>query len=306
MNKVLVTCKQMQEYLSCNEVRGFEFVCPELLGQSFSSEQMVKLTKGYEFLIAGDDELDETFFQATKTLKLVIRWGVGIDSVDMTAALEAGVKVANTPGVFNSDVAELALCYMLMLSRRVLEVHQSVERGRWSKSQGESLSGKRLGIFGYGGIGQTLGLLGQAFDMEIHACDPLIASPALEFVNLHANIGSLAGSSDFLALTAPLTSETRHAVNGEFFQRLPHSIYLVNVSRGAIIDEDCIPQAFREGSLLGFASDVFETEPLPKDSPLRQIEGIIFGSHNASNTREGVRRASEACLSSLMQFLNSN
>lgn len=302
MHRVLVTCKQMQDFLAKRQFENFEFVCPTLTGQSFSSIEMQKLSQGFELVVAGDDELDRSFFEAAHTLRLLIRWGVGTDSVDFGAASEVGIRVVNTPGVFNTDVAELALCYLFMLARRVVEIHVSVSQGSWPKYQGETLEGKRIGILGFGGIGQKLAQLAASTGMAVQACDPFADTASFESINFHDSLEALADNSDYLVLTAPLTPMTFHTINEGFFARLEHPVRLVNVARGALVDEKCIPDAFKSGKLIGFASDVFEAEPLPDYSPLRGVAGTVFGSHNASNTLEGVARASEACLALLEDF----
>lgn len=305
MRNVLVTCKQMQDFLSHEAPLDFTFDLPVVPGQAFSSEDMQRLSVGHEFLIAGDDELDSKFFRHSKTLRLVIRWGIGMDNVDLEAARSCGVTVLNTPGVFNEDVAQLALAYMLMLSRQVREVDVSVREGRWTKIQGNSVSDKVLGIMGFGGIGQKLADYCNAINMKVTFYDPFKESDSARYVKVHS-LEELVAGADYLALTAPLTESSRLAVDRELIAHASRSLRIINVSRGGLVDEVAVSAALSDGRIGGFASDVFQNEPLSQESPLLAAPNTIFGSHNASNTVEGVRRASEECLRKLRTFIQSD
>lgn len=305
MKRALVTCRQMQDYLTGLTLPDLTFESPTLHGQAFSSNEMERISKGHEYLIAGDDELDSEFFRHSETLRLVIRWGVGMDNVDLEAARSRGVTVWNTPGVFNDDVAQLALAYMLMLSRHIREVDQSVREGAWTKIQGNSVSKKVVAIMGFGGIGQKLADYCHALDMKVTFYDPFKESDSKHYVKA-SSLEELVSGSDYLVLTAPLTASTRLAVDADLIAHASQNLRIVNVSRGGLVDEAAVSAALAAGKLGGFASDVFITEPLTDASPLLHAPNTIFGSHNASNTAEGVLRASEESLRKLRAFIQSD
>lgn len=304
---ILVTCKQMQVELPKHRDRieklGYRVVAPDLGGrQQFTAAELIEYRTGLVGLIAGDDELSRDFFEAASSLKTVIRWGIGMDSVDHRAAQEHGVTVRNTPGVFGHEVADAAFGYVLNLARGHIHVDAAVRRGEWPKFEGVTLAGARLGIVGFGAIGRELARRGAAFGMEVVAADPYVPSAVPPGVSM-VGLDELLASSRFVVLACPLTKDTRHLINRDRLSVVRTDAYLVNVARGPVVHEADLVEALRAGRLAGAALDVFEIEPLPDDSALRALPNVILGAHNASNTREGVARASEAAVDFLLEEL---
>lgn len=175
---VLVTCRQMQVELPRHRDRieqlGYEVVAPDLAGrQQFTAAELLEYSDRLVGIIAGDDELDRTFFNGSTKLKTVIRWGIGMDSVDHDAARDHGVTVRNTPGVFSHEVADSAFGYILNLARGYIAVDAAVRRGEWPKVEGITLAGSQLGIVGLGAIGREIARRGTGFGMDVVAHDPL-------------------------------------------------------------------------------------------------------------------------------------
>ncbi|CDO88367.1 hydroxyacid dehydrogenase [Mycobacterium triplex] len=303
---ILVTCRQMQVELPQHRDRieklGYEVVAPDLAGrQQFTAAEL--LAYGGDRLvgiIAGDDELDRTFFDGAPKLKTVIRWGIGMDSVDHDAARNHGVTVRNTPGVFGREVADSAFGYILNLVRGYIEVDAAVRRGEWPKSEGITLAGAQLGIVGFGVIGREIAKRAKGFDMDVVAYDPFITGQTdVPIVDLE----KLLAISRFIILACPLTPETFHLINAERLALARPDAYLVNVARGPVVAEQDLIAALKGGRLAGAALDVFEVEPLPLDSELRTLPNVVLGAHNGSNTREGVVRASNAAVDFLIEEL---
>jgi D-3-phosphoglycerate dehydrogenase / 2-oxoglutarate reductase len=307
MPLILVTCRQMQVELPRHRERieklGYEVVAPDLVGrQQFTAAELLEYSSRLVGMIAGDDELDSDFFNGASRLKTVIRWGIGMDSVDQAAARSRGVSVRNTPGVFGSEVADSAFGYILNLARGYIEVDAAVRRGEWLKVEGITLAGARLGIVGFGSIGRAIAKRGLGFDMDVVAFDPFVTA-ASEDVSI-VGLDDLLSAARFIVLACPLTLETFHLINADRLALVRPDAYLVNVARGPVVEEEALVHALRSGRLAGAALDVFETEPLPPTSELRTLPNVVLGAHNASNTREGIVRASSAAVDFLLEELS--
>jgi D-3-phosphoglycerate dehydrogenase len=238
-------------------------------------------------------------------MKIISKWGVGIDGIDVEAARARGIAVTNTPGVFGDDVADVAGGYLVMLARQLHRIHDSIASGGWFKHEGIVLSGKTLGVVGYGTIGVAVGRRGHGFGMKVLAFDPDPTAAdrgAGENVEV-VNRDDLFARSDFIVLCAPLLDSTRHMVNRETLSLMQPGSFLVNIARGGLVDEVALADALESGGIAAAALDVFENEPLAPDHPFRSFPQCVFGSHNGSNTREGVLRASELAAQNLFAGL---
>lgn len=303
---ILVTCLQMQVELPRHRDRieklGYEVVAPEFNGrQQFTAAELLQYADRLVGIIAGDDELDRSFFAGAPRLKTVIRWGIGMDSVDHAAAQDHGVTVRNTPGVFGDEVADSAFGYILNLARGFIAVDAAVRRGGWPKAEGVTLAGSQLGIVGFGGIGRAIAKRGKGFGMDVVASDPFVDAAQTDVSMV--DLDELLATSRFVVLACPLTPETVHLINAERLCLLRPDAYLVNVARGPVVRENDLVEALKDGRLAGAALDVFEVEPLPLDSELRTLPNVVLGAHNGSNTREGVARASNAAVDFLIEEL---
>ena len=303
---ILVTCRQMQVELPRHRDRieklGYEVVAPELQGrQQFTAAELLEHSSRLVGIIAGDDQLDRDFFDGATKLKMVIRWGIGMDSVDHEAAQHHGITVRNTPGVFGYEVADSAFAYILNLARGHIAVDAAVRRGEWPKFEGITLAGARLGIVGFGAIGREIAKRGWGFGMDVIAFDPFVdaATAGVSIVELD----KLLATSRFVVLACPLTPQTFHLINADRLALVRSDAYLVTVARGPVVFEADLVHALKRGRLAGAALDVFEVEPLPDDSELRMLPNVVLGAHNASNTREGVARASDAAVDFLIAEL---
>jgi D-3-phosphoglycerate dehydrogenase len=302
--RVAVTCHQMQvelpRHLDALAAAGYDVIAPPLLGQQFSEDALIELLDGADGIIAGDDPLSERVLASSPTLRVVVRWGIGMDSVDHDAAARLGITVRNTPGVFGDEVADSALAYVLLLARGHHRVDRLVRDGEWPKVEGVSLSGERLGVVGLGSIGRAIVARGRGFGMDVVGSDPLVqGDPGCDVVSLD----ELLSTSRFVVLAAPLTAETHHLINSDTLARMRADAFLVNVGRGPLVDEAALISTLQQGQIAGAGLDVFEVEPLPLDSPLRHLDGVILGAHNGSNTRQGVARASDRAVEILREEL---
>ncbi len=262
---------------------------------------MLPIVDRYVGILAGDDELNRSVLTAAKQLRVISKWGIGIDAIDLTAANEMGIKVLNTPGVFADELADYAMGYLHMLARRQHEVDRHVREGAWHKVTGTSLAGKIIGIVGMGSSGRALARRAAAASMKVLAHDvvEVPSDPAYEVVSLPG----LFRRSDVVSLHLPATEETRHLIDSDAIGRMKRGVWLINTSRGALVDETALVQALQDGHVGGAALDVFEQEPISGENPLLKLENVILGSHNGSNTLEAVARTTERAVTNLIEGL---
>lgn len=306
--RVLITCPPMINNIDSLrhlfEGNGIQTVCPDV-AQTLSEEQLVRLVPQFDGWIIGDDPATRRVFEAGKkgSLKAAVKWGVGVDNVDFAAARDLGIPVANTPNMFGDEVADVAMLYVTALAREAFLIDREVRAGRWPKPTGLSLAGKTVGLIGFGNIGKATAKRLSAAGMRIIVYDPAIESADQVSPLGLANWPERVGECDFLVLTCALHDGNRHMLNADVFTRLKEGVRIVNVARGALISETDLIDAMQRGIVSSAALDVFEAEPLPLSSPLRRCERCVFGSHNASNTKEAVMRASTRAVELLLGFL---
>ncbi len=306
--KLTITCRQMARDIEVVEPTlrelGFEVRCPDVV-QHLAGDELVDALDGAIGVIAGDDEFTAEVMDRCPELRVISKWGIGIDGIDLEAASKRGIHVTNTPGAFDDEVADVALGYLIMLVRELHLIDRHVRDGGWPKPVGTSLGGTTLGIVGLGGIGQALARRGQALGMYVLGADPSPESAA-RARRAGVEVGSLdevLARSDHVSLHCPLIPATRRLLSRERFEKMRDGVRIINTARGAVIDESALVEALRGGKVSGAALDVFEDEPLPLDSELRSFEQVILGSHNASNTREASVRTHRRAVENVVDAL---
>jgi D-3-phosphoglycerate dehydrogenase len=305
---VLITCKQLQQtidsYLSLFSDHDIEIELPHAV-QKLDESELLKIIDRFDGVIAGDDEFTASVMEKGKRLKVIAKWGVGVDSIDIEAANCLGIHVSNTPNVFGDEVADVVMGYVILLARQLHKLDQSVRKGNWDKIQGISLSGKTLGVIGVGSIGCALVRRAIAAKMNVMGYDEVMIQPSfIKETGLHpASLEELLKVSDFISLNCNLTPANRHMLGHLEFEIMKKGVFIINTARGPLIDERALAQAIQENKVAGAALDVFEEEPLPEDSPLRKFDNCIFGSHNSSNTYEAVMRTNELAIRNLLDGL---
>lgn len=305
--KVLITCPPMiaaiGEFKDLLGKYNFEIDCPEI-SQTLSENMLVKILPKYDGWIIGDDLVTEKVLQAglNGKLKAAIKWGVGTDNIDFSACKKLNFPIENTPNVFGAEVADLAVAYLLCLSRDLVRIDREVREGKWPKYPGISLSGKRVGIIGYGDIGKNIAKRLKAFEMKILFYDPFEKDDNEEMISKHEWPESI-DQCDFIILACSLNSSTSYILNKKIFKLCKDGVKIINISRGGLINEMDLIDAMKTMKVSSAALDVFEKEPLSMDSYLRQDPSCVLGSHNASNTIEAVKRVSEKAIIALNEKL---
>ncbi|HSK68331.1 MAG TPA: phosphoglycerate dehydrogenase [Candidatus Limnocylindria bacterium] len=274
------------------------------LGVPLQGEELLRRLDGADGCIAGLDHFTADVVRAAPvSLRVISRYGAGVDRVDLDACRERGIVVANTPGANATAVCELAIGLMLAVARDIPALHQAVGRGEWPRACGVELAGKTLGIVGLGTIGKKLAVRARAMEMAVQAFDPYIDRDfALRHGIAEAGLDELLRTSDVVSLHAPLTPQTRHMLDAARFREMRDGAIVINTARGGLIDEEAAAQALRAGKLRGLGLDAFEQEP-PRDSPLLGLPGVVFTPHTGAHTAEAVRAMGVTAVRNLIGVL---
>jgi D-3-phosphoglycerate dehydrogenase len=259
------------------------------LGVPLKGEQIVERMTGMDGYIAGLDYVTRDVVERMpESVKVISRYGIGVDRVDLDACHERGIVVTNTPGANATAVCELAFALMLSLARSVPELNEAVKRGEWPRSEGIELAGRTLGVVGFGMIGRKLAFRARAFEMEVLAYDPYFdkAFAAMTGARL-VSLDELFTASDFVSLHLPYDEQTRHIVDAARIVSMKRGAILINTARGGLIDEAAAAEALKSGQLGGLGLDAFEQEP-PADSPLIGLPRVVMTPHTGAQTAEAV------------------
>jgi phosphoglycerate dehydrogenase-like enzyme len=304
--KVLITARgvqpagrRAQELLRTS---GCETIFPPRFGP-LKAADLTPVLDGMDAVLASLDEYSAPVLAsiAAKQLKIIARWGVGYDRVDVAAATQNGIVATYVPGLLDEAVADYTFALLLSLARRVHEVHVNMQRGEWKPCWGEDANGQTLGILGLGRIGKAVARRAAGFNMRVlaHTPHPSPQNNGVEFVSLD----TLLAESDFVSLHAALTPATRGMIGEAQLRRMKRTAYLINTGRGALLDEAALMRALHEGWIAGAALDVFTTEPLPPENPLRSTPNLLLSPHQSSYARgtgERVSLAAAQCIVDLM------
>jgi len=245
-----------------------------------SEDEMIRLLQGMDAAIVGLDPFTAKVMDASPRLKVISRSGVGYDDIDVPAATERGIAVCTTPGLNHNAVAEYTMALILQCARKLFENLQEGRSGGWTWHQGRDLAGRMLGILGLGAIGKQVAKRARAFEMKVVAYDVVQdAEFAAQHGVQYVPFQELLRESDFVSLHLFLDAKSRHIINAERLASMKPTAYLINTSRGGVVDSVALYQALKEKRIAGAALDVFEKEPLEPDSPLRTLENLYISPH---------------------------
>ncbi|MGD0440845.1 MAG: phosphoglycerate dehydrogenase [Acidimicrobiales bacterium] len=276
---------------------GLVHYCPGPL----AADALVEAVGDADGLLCGLDEVSEQVFAGAPRLRVVARYGVGVDRVDLAAAARHGVTVTVTPGANANAVAELAIALLFTLARPVVAGHDRARAGQWPALNGVELAGRTLGLIGLGRIGSQVAAKAACLGLHVLACDPNVSESGSAVL---VDLATLVAESDFVSLHAPLTDETRGMVNRSLLERFKPGAALVNTARGALIDEAALLWALEEGPLRAAALDVLVEEPPPSDHPLVQRDDVLVTPHIGPHTPEATTAMGEMALDDLLAVLS--
>jgi D-3-phosphoglycerate dehydrogenase len=273
-------------------------------GKPLSSAQVQSLLPGVDGYIAGLDQIDAQALQAADSLKVIVRYGAGVDQVDLKTASAKGIIVSNTPGANSASVAELALGLLLMLVRQIPVATAAIQRGEWPRLPGLTLEGKTIGIIGLGAIGKHFAQRLSGFDCHIIAHDPFADMVFVRQRNIElVPLADLLSRSDFISLHCPVLPETRGLVNDAFIQSMKQGAFLINTSRGEVVDEAALIRGLESGHIQGAALDAFAQEPPDTSNPLLAMPQVICTPHLGAQTDGATNNMGQMALDECLRVL---
>jgi len=272
------------------------------VAERLSEAELLPYAGQVDGVISGDDRFSETVLEAfLPRLKVISKWGTGIDSIDQVAAKRLGVQIFNTPDAFTDAVADSVLAYILAFARKLPWMDDQLKAGVWQKIPSVALHECTLGVVGVGRIGKAVLQRAHAFGMTLLGNDIINIDPI--FLKTYSvgmqTFGDLLERADYVSLNCDLNPTSRHLVDQEALARMKPSAVLINTARGPIVQEEALIRALQSGDLFGAGLDVFEDEPLPLDSPLRLMDNVLLGSHNANSSPEAWERVHKNTLRNL-------
>jgi D-3-phosphoglycerate dehydrogenase len=290
LKKIAVTAPYLQiewdEYKHL--LAGFEVIVPEV-EERFEEDEMIKiLSEGVEGIICGDDRITKKVIDSAPELKLIVKWGTGIDSIDRVYAESKGIKVLNTPNAFTIPVSESTIGLMLAILRKIDENNRLMHNGHWFKPKGYTLNELTTGIIGYGNIGSEVARKLSVFTNNIvwHdiKSDDELRNLGRVFYGKRVDLKTLLALSDVITVHCDLNSTSLHLVNSDLINGMKDGVILINTARGLIVKEDDLTDSIISRKVSYVGLDVYEKEPLPEGSALRKMDNCILLSHNTNSS----------------------
>ncbi len=274
--------------------------------QPFSEEAAVEALKGADAGIIDVEPYDKKIFsQINDSVKLLVRYGVGFDAVNLPDATEAGIAISRTTAANAEAVAEMAFAMIMGAKRQFVRNRNCVNEGKWVRNIGSEMHGATVGILGFGAIGSRLAKLFLGFDCRILVYDPYLPDEAAERAGVKkVDIDDIFRESDAVSVHVPYTKENHHIVNAERLALMKETAVIVCTARGNLVDEEALYEALKEERILGAGLDVFAEEPLPVTSPLIGLDNVILTPHVSAQTREALWNMYAKAIDIAAAFLN--
>lgn len=315
---------QLDQLQSTINKHKINITVPEFTGL-MSEEDLCKIIGNYDGWIIGDDPCTENVIKAgiKGKLKALVKWGVGVDNVDFNACKKYNIPVTNTPAMFGEEVSDIAINYLLTLTRETHIINKKVREGIWYKPAGRTLTGRNIALIGFGDIGRCVARKCLAFNLKVKVSDPgfyhdmerngkikckyneeLEIPQNIQKVTICDNLQEAVKGCNYIIVTCSLNKHTKGMINKEIIKMASKGVIVINVARGHIVVEKDIIELLDEGYIKSVGFDVFEKEPLCKDSELLNYEQNIYGSHNGSNTVDAVLKTSKIAINKLYKLIN--
>jgi D-3-phosphoglycerate dehydrogenase len=267
------------------EKRGLEIVIPQV-HERLSEGELLDVIADIEGVLCGDDAFTPRVLAQAKKLKVISKWGTGIDSIDQVACKDCGVRVCNTPNAFTIPVADTTIGYALAFVRNFFPMDKAMKNGVWDKVPGKTLSECTVGLIGVGNIGSAVARRLRAFGPRLLGTDPRGIAPDLvaETNIQRVDLDTLLRESDIVSVHCDLNPTSRGMLNLEKLSLTKKNSYLINTARGPIIKEADLCALLEKGHFAGVGLDVFEVEPLPSASPLKKYDRVLIAPHNSNSS----------------------
>lgn len=261
-------------------------IVPEV-HERLSEDEILAFAGKFDGTICGDDRYTRRVIEVCQPrLRVISKWGTGIDSIDQAAAADFGVMVGNTPNAFTVPVSESVLGYLLSFARNIPWLDDAMKAGEWKKINGKTLSESTLGVVGVGNVGQAVLRRARGFGMELLGNDIVDIAPDFLLENgvEMTSLQDLLSRSDFISINCDLNPTSQHLINAKTLSWVKPGAVLINTARGPIIDQPALVAALQQGRLGGAGMDVFEDEPLPADSLLLRMKNVLLSPHNTNSS----------------------
>jgi D-3-phosphoglycerate dehydrogenase len=306
--KVLITAPYMQmvidRFRPLFEKNQIELVIPTFK-ERFEEEELLQLVTDVDGVICGDDRFTERVLKSAPKLKVLSKWGTGIDSIDEETCEQRGITVCYTPNAFSHPVADSVLGYILSFARQLPWMDRSMRDGDWRKMPNVSLRECTLGVIGVGNVGKQVVHRAIGFGIRVLGNDlvemppDFLSETKIEMVSKK----ELLRQADFVSINCTLNPTSLHLISDDEFTQMKSTVVIINTARGPIIDEQALVRALQEKQIGGAALDVFEIEPLPSDSPLLKMDNVMLAPHNSNGSPEAWERVHKNTISNLLKVL---
>ena len=302
--KILITPRSLQHKKSdiIEMLNDYEVLMNET-GRPFEENELNELIQDVDGIIVGVDKINRGILDNAKNLKVITKYGVGLDNIDIEYAKKLGIKITYTPGANKESVADLVFTMILELSRQLFKMDKIVRDNRWDKVIGREVYGKVIGIIGTGNIGKSVAKRATGFNMRILGYDMF---PDYEFAKEigmeYVDLQTLLKNSDYITLHIPFTESMHHFIDREELEMIKTTAYIINTSRGELINEEALYEALQQKRLAGAALDVFEIEP-PYNSKLIKLENVILSPHCGASTEDAINRMNMMAVEGLKSVL---
>jgi D-3-phosphoglycerate dehydrogenase / 2-oxoglutarate reductase len=306
--KVLISAPRLQpvlqDYMHIFRKNHIEVIVPKVT-ERLSEAELLEVMSDIDGVIAGDDKFTEKVLKSSPKLKVISKWGTGIDSFDREAAKKLGIVIRNIPGAFNDPVGDHVMAFILAFARRIPWVNDQMHAGKWDTVQCMSLTGKTLGVIGVQNTGKAVLQRARGFQMHLLGHD--IAKMTNKFLKENGvtmvDKETLLKESDFISLNCNLNPSSYHLMGKEEFALMKPTAYFINAARGPLVDEPALIEALQKGHIAGAGLDVFEEEPLPANSPLLKMKNVLLSPHNANSSLDHAKRVHEMSIANLLEEL---
>jgi D-3-phosphoglycerate dehydrogenase len=296
----------IEEYRPRLATEGVELVAAKVK-ERLSEAELLEVMADIDGIICGDDQITQRVMAAAPRLKVISKWGTGIDSIDSDEAKRRGIPVYRTPNAFSEPVADTVLGYVLTFARQLPSMDRHIRKGKWKKPRLVSLGECVLGVVGVGNCGKAIVRRAVAFGMHVLGNDivkmpqDFISETHIEMVSLD----ELLAKADFISLNPDLNPASHHLIGKQQLSTMKPNAVLINTSRGPVVDEPALVWALQNRQIAGAALDVFEDEPLPAESPLRKLDNCLLAPHNANSSPHAWQKVHENTVVNLLKGLRA-
>jgi D-3-phosphoglycerate dehydrogenase len=290
-------------------LQGIENVTLESLSCE-TEEEIIRAASNADVVTTYAASLTRNVLRTLPKCQAIVRYGVGYDSVDIPAATEFGIVVVNIPDFCAEEVSNHVLTFLLVSAKKLLLLHELVRQGKWQEAKALQepmfpIHGQTLGIIGCGNLGRTVAKKAQSLQLKIIGYDKYVMKDIAEAHGIElVSLDTLLENADFITLHVALTEETYHIMNKETFKKMKRNAILINTSRGCVVDEPALAEALRDGKIGMACLDVFEEEPLSKESPLLSLENVILTPHSASYSNTSFERLKRSVIAESLRIMH--